>query len=203
MDKNALYKIPYGLFVLTANDGKKDNGCIINTLQQVTSNPLQITIAVNKLNYTHDIIAKNGYFTASVISEAADFELFRHFGFQSGKDVDKFADFPHYARTRSRTLAITEGTNSYISGEVMQKMDVGSHTIFLAQVIEARIFSDIPSATYNYYQDHIKPKAAENTAKGKTKWRCKICGYEYEGEDLPEDFVCPICKHGKDDFEKV
>jgi len=203
MDNNALFKIAYGLFVLTANDGQKDNGCIINTLSQVTSNPLQVTIAVNKLNYTHDIIQNTGKFTASVINEAADFEIFKRFGFQSGKTVDKFQDFKDTIQTVNGTLAVTLGTNAYISANVVEKFDVGTHTIFLAKVEDAKILSDIPSATYSYYQEHIKPKADKKPVSAKTVWRCKICGYEYEGDELPDDFVCPICKHGKVDFEKV
>ena len=203
MDNNALFKIAYGLFVLTANDGQKDNGCIINTLSQVTSNPLQVTIAVNKLNYTHDIIQNTAKFTASVISEAANFELFKRFGFQSGKVVDKFHDFKDTIQTVNGTLAVTLGTNAYISANVVEKFDVGTHTIFLAKVEDAKILSDAPSATYSYYQEHIKPKSDKKPASAKTVWRCKICGYEYEGDELPNDFVCPICKHGKVDFEKV
>ena len=203
MDNNALFKIAYGLFVLTANDGQKDNGCIINTLSQVTSNPLQVTIAVNKLNYTHDIIQNTAKFTASVISEAANFELFKRFGFQSGKVVDKFHDFKDTIQTVNGTLAVTLGTNAYICANVVEKFDVGTHTIFLAKVEDAKILSDAPSATYSYYQEHIKPKADKKPASEKTVWRCKICGYEYEGDELPDDFVCPICKHGKVDFEKV
>lgn len=203
MDNNALFKIAYGLFVLSANNGEKDNGCIVNTLSQVTSDPLQVTVAVNKLNYTHDIIANTKKFTASVISEAADFELFKHFGFQSGKLVDKFKDFNDTQRTKNGTLALTKGTNAYVCADVTQIFDVGTHSIFLAKVIDADILSDTPSATYTYYQEHIKPKAKEKPASSKTIWRCKICGYEYEGENLPSDFVCPICKHGAMDFEKV
>ena len=203
MDANALFKISYGLFVLSANDGKKDNACIINTLQQVSSDPLMVTVAVNKSNYTHDIIDKTGLFTASVISEAANFELFKRFGFQSGKSVDKFENFPHYLRAVNKTLAVTEGTCAYISAEVVKKLDLGSHTLFAAKVEEAKILSDTPPATYAYYHANIKPKAETKKETGKTIWRCKICGYEYEGENLPDDFVCPICKHGKIDFEKV
>lgn len=203
MDNNALFKIAYGLFVLTANDGEKDNGCIVNTLAQVTSSPLQVTVAVNKLNYTHDIISNTGKFTASVISEGANFDLFKRFGFQSGKTVDKFKDFSDVVRTDNGTLAVTLGTNAYICADVTQKIDVGSHTIFLANVTDAKILSDTPSATYTYYQEHIKPKASAKPVSSKTVWRCKICGYEYEGDELPDDFVCPICKHGKIDFEKL
>ena len=205
MDKKAMFKISYGLFVLTARQGEKDNGCIINTVTQVTSEPNQITIAVNKANYTHDMIAATNKFTASIISEAADFELFKRFGFQSGRTVDKFAGFDAVQRTENGTLAVTQGTNAYISGNVKQQIDVGTHTIFLADVVDMKVLSEIGSATYNYYQEHIKPKPqpVAKTADGKTVWRCRICGYEYVGEELPEDFICPICKHPASDFEKV
>ena len=203
MDTKAMFNISYGLFVLTANQDGKDNGCIINTVTQVTSDPLQVTIAVNKMNYTHDMIAETGHFTASILSEKADFEIFKHFGFQSGRNADKFAGFDAVQRTANGTLAVTQGTNSYISADVTQKIDVGTHTIFLAKVVDVEALADIPSATYTYYQQHIKPIPQSKAPQGKTIWRCKICGYEYEGEELPADFICPLCKHPASDFEKV
>lgn len=205
MDSKVLFKIQYGLFVLSSKSETKDNACIINTVTQVTANPERISIAVNKLNYTHDLIAESKKFTVSIISEAANFELFKHFGFQSGKTVDKFANFDKVQRTANGTLAITEGTNSFISGNVINSVDAGTHTIFIADVADMQKFSDIPSATYNFYQQNIKPKPAPvgKTEDGKTIWRCTICGYEYIGEELPADFICPICKHPASDFEKV
>ena len=205
MDNIVAQKISYGLFVLTANDGKKDNGCIINTVTQVTVDPNQITIAVNKLNYTHDIIAKTKKFTASIISESANFDLFKRFGFQSGKTVDKFAGFDKVKRTANGTLAVTDGTNSYITANVTQQIDVGSHTVFLADVVDMEKLNDTPSATYAYYHANIKPKpqAVGKNAKGETIWRCSVCGYEYEGNELPKDFICPICKHPASDFVKA
>ena len=205
MDSKVLFNVQYGLFVLSSKSATKDNACIINTVTQVTANPERISIAVNKLNYTHDLIAESKKFTVSIISEAANFELFKHFGFQSGKNVDKFADFKNVQRTANDTLAITEGTNSFISGNVIQQIDVGTHSIFIADVVDMQKFNDIPSTTYNYYQKNIKPKPQPvgKTAEGKTVWRCMICGYEYVGDELPEDFICPICKHPASDFEKV
>ncbi len=208
MDSKVLFNVQYGLFVLSANDGTKDNACIINTVTQVTAAPVskdRISIAVNKSNFTHDIIAKTKKFTASIISEAAKFDLFKHFGFQSGKSVDKFADFDKVKRTANGTLAITDGTNSYISANVIQQVELDTHSIFIAEVVDMEKISDVPSATYNYYQANIKPKPAPvgKTADGKTIWRCRICGYEYVGEELPADFVCPLCKHPSTDFEKV
>ena len=205
MDSKVLFNIQYGLFVLSSKNETKDNACIINTFSQITATPERVTIGVNKLNYTHDLIAASKKFTVSIISEAANFELFKHFGFQSGKNVDKFADFDKVQRTENGTLAITEGTNSYISGDVIQQIDLGTHSLFIADVVDMKKFTDIPSATYNFYQQHIKPKPEPvgKTEDGKTIWRCTICGYEYVGDELPADFICPICKHPASDFEKV
>ena len=204
MDNKAMYKLSYGLFVLTANDNGKDNGCIINTAGQVTTDPNQITIAVNKANYTHDLVMKNRKFTVSIISQDATFELFKHFGFSSGRDVDKFKDYAYAKRALNDTMYIDKGTNAYISAYVKNTIDLGTHTLFIAQVTDAETLSDVPSATYEYYMNNIKPKPGEGkSSSGKTIWRCRICGYEYEGEELPQNFVCPICKHGASDFEKV
>ena len=205
MDSKVLFNVQYGLFVLSSKSETKDNACIINTVTQVTANPERISIAVNKLNYTHDLITASKKFTVSIISEAANFELFKHFGFQSGKNVDKFANFDKVQRTANGTLAITEGTNSFISGNVINSVDAGTHTIFIADVVDMEKFNDIPSTTYNFYQKNIKPKPAPvgKTEDGKTIWRCTICGYEYIGEELPADFICPICKHPATDFEKI
>lgn len=208
MDSKVLFNVQYGLFVLSARDGDKDNACIINTVTQVTAAPVskdRISIAVNKSNFTHDIIAKTKKFTVSIISEAATFDLFKHFGFQSGKNVNKFADFDKVQRTANGTLAITEGTNSFICADVIQQVELDTHSIFIAAVVDMQKFNSVPSATYNYYQANIKPKPAQvgKTADGKTIWRCRICGYEYVGDELPADFICPICKHPSTDFEKV
>ncbi len=205
MNNKAMFNLSYGLFVLTANLDGKDNGCIINTVTQVTTDPNQITIAVNKANYTHDIIAETKKFTVSVLSEDAKFDTFKRFGFQSGKTADKFAGYAFTKRMTNDTLAVTEGTNAYISGWVTQQIDVGTHSIFLASVVDMDVLSSVPSATYAYYHSNIKPKPqpAAKRADGKTVWRCKICGYEYVGDELPADFICPICKHPASDFEKV
>ena len=205
MDMKAMYKLSYGLFVLTAKRGEKDNGCITNTAIQVTSEPNRISIAVNKANYTHDMVLETGKFNVSIISEKADFDLFKHFGFQSGRDVDKFADFTDCARAENGIFYITKGTNAVISAEVEQSIDLGSHTLFIAKVTDLMVLDAASSATYEYYQNNIKPKpqAVGTTPTGQTIWRCRICGYEYVGEELPEDFICPICKHPASDFEKV
>jgi flavin reductase (DIM6/NTAB) family NADH-FMN oxidoreductase RutF/rubredoxin len=209
MDQKAMYSLTYGLFVLTAKgDGihNEDSGCIINTAGQVTSDPNRISICVNKSNYTHDLVKKDGKFNISVIAEDAEFALFQRFGFQSGREKDKFAGFEgNYERSANGLVYVTSGTNAYLSGVVEKTIDLGTHTMFIAQVTDLDRIDYTPSATYTYYQDHIKPKPQQAAAGKKTKtvWRCTVCGYIYDGPDLPADFVCPICKHGAADFEKV
>ena len=205
MDKKAMYKLSYGLFVLTAKDEEKDNGCIINTAIQASSMPNQLSICVNKANLTHDMIVKTGKFTVSVISQDASFDLFKHFGFQSGKDVDKFKNFEKCKRGENSIYYITEGTNAYISVNVSKTEDLGSHTMFIGEITDMEVLSETPSVTYDYYLKNIKPQPENvgTTTDGKTIWRCTICGYEYVGEELPEDFICPLCKHPASDFEKI
>ena len=205
MDKKAMYKLSYGLFVLTARESEKDNGCIINTAIQAASEPNQLSICVNKSNYTHDMIERTGKFTVSVLNQNAQFELFKHFGFQSGRDTNKFETFEKCARGTNGIYYITQGTNAYISVTVNKTEDLGSHTMFIGEITDMEVLSDIPSLTYEYYQNNIKPKpqAVGQTEDGQTIWRCRICGYEYVGEELPDDFICPLCKHPASDFEKV
>lgn len=196
----AMFQLSYGLFVLSAKDKDKDNGCIVNTVQQVTTSPNRILVAVNKGNYTHDMIVKTGQFNASILSEEADFEIFKHFGFQSGRDVNKMDGLHHFDRADNGIIYLTKGANAYLSAKVVQTTDLGSHTLFLADVTDGDVLNEIPSVTYAYYHKNIKPQPQETK---KTGWRCKICGYIYEGEELPADFICPICKHGAEDFEKI
>ena len=205
MDKKAMYKLSYGLFVLTAREGDKDNGCIVNTAIQAASAPNQLSVCVNKANYTHDMIKRTGEFTVSVISERAGFELFTHFGFRSGREVNKFEAYEKCERGANGIYYVTEGTNAYLSVKVTKTEDLGSHTMFIGEVTDMEVLSEYPSVTYAYYLDHIKPapKAVGKTESGETIWRCTICGYEYVGEELPEDFICPICKHPASDFEKI
>jgi flavin reductase (DIM6/NTAB) family NADH-FMN oxidoreductase RutF/rubredoxin len=205
MNKKAMYKLSYGLFVLTAKEGEKDNGCIINTAIQAASAPNQLSICVNKANYTHDMICRTGVFTVSVLAQNAGFELFKRFGFQSGRDTDKFAGFEKTVRGANGILYITEGTNAYISVKVEKTEDLGSHTMFIGEITDMDVLGETPSVTYDYYLNEIKPKpeAVSTTSDGQTVWRCKICGYEYVGEELPDDFICPLCKHPASDFEKV
>lgn len=202
MDKKTMYKLTYGLFVLTSASEGKDSGCIINTAGQVTSEPNRISITVNKSNFTHDLVRESGKFNISILSEAASFDTFKHFGFQSGRDVDKFADYTDCKRSANGLYYVTAGTNGYISAVIEQSVDLGSHTMFIAAVEDMEALSDVPSASYAYYQSDIKPKP-EKAAAGKTVWRCTVCGYVYEGEDIPADFICPLCKHPASDFEKV
>lgn len=199
IENSSMFKLSYGLFVLTAKTDEKDNGCIVNTVQQIAQDPLKIAVAVNKENYTHDIIKKTGVFNVSVLDEGVPFSVFERFGFQTGRDVNKFDGFGMVERTENGVLYLTENCNAVISGKVTEVVDCGSHSLFVAEVTSAKVLSDEPSVTYQYYFDHIKPKPAQK----KTGYICKICGYVYEGEILPDDFVCPLCKHGAADFEKI
>ncbi len=201
MDPKSMFKLTYGLFVVTAREGSKDNGCITNTAAQVTSEPNRISLTVNKTNYTHDMILHTGEFNVSILSEKAVFDTFKHFGFQSGRDVDKFADYTSCKRADNGIFYITEGTNAYLSAKVVTTLDLGTHTMFIADVTDGQILTEDPSTTYTYYQTNIKP-APQMPKTSKTVWVCQICGYVYEGEEIPADFICPWCKHGVADFVK-
>lgn len=199
-DVNAMFKLSYGLFVLTAKADGKDNGCIINTVMQVTDTPMQISVTVNKANYTTMLIDETREFNVSILSEAVQFSVFERFGFQSGRKTDKFAGFDGVKRSRNGLLYLTEMTNAYLSAKVVKKLDLGTHIQFIAEVTAGEVLSDIPSVTYAYYFANIKPKPQTEKKKG---YVCKICGYVYEGDPLPDDFVCPWCKHGAADFEAI
>ncbi len=214
MDEKVLNKLSYGLFVCTAKEGDKDNGCIINTVMQVTSNPLRIMVAINKANYTHNMVMNTKKLNISVISQDADFEMFKHFGFMSGKDVNKFdpasgewmkKNKDYCKRTPNEVMCITKGTNAHISLYVEDTMDFETHTLFSCLVVDGEILNSVPSATYEYYHSHIKqnPTAPIENPEGKKVWRCKVCGFEYVGDELPEDYICPLCKHPASDFELV
>ena len=203
VDINALFKLSYGLFVVSAQDENgRDNGCITNTVMQITDAPNRIAIGVNKANCTHDMILKTGKFTVSVLTEDAPFKLFQHFGFKSGKDVDKFQEFKHMDRCANGLYYLSKYSNALISGKVTAAQDCGTHTLFVADVTEACVLSDAPSVTYEYYFEHIKPKPPVGGGI-KTGFVCKMCGYVYEGDTLPADFICPLCKHGADAFEPL
>ncbi|MDD6394970.1 MAG: ferritin family protein [Firmicutes bacterium] len=202
MDTKALYNIEYGLYVITTNCNGKDSGCIINTCGQVTSSPARISVAVNKQNFTHDQIMSQGSFTVSILTQSAPFALFERFGFHSSKDYDKFTGHNDIARAENGAYYLTQHANAMISGRVISTGDLGTHTMFIADVTDCKVLNSEPSLTYSYYHNYIKPKpkAAEKNVAG---YRCKICGYIYEGETLPADFICPLCKHGAADFEKI
>lgn len=200
MDKKAMFKISYGLYVLTARDGEKDNGCIVNTIMQITDSPLRICVCVNKTSHTHRMIEKTKSFNVSCLAESADFEIFKRFGFQSGRDTDKFAGFAGASRSENGILYIKESTNAYISAKVIKSEDLGTHTMFFADVTGCELLSEEGSVTYDYYFKHIKPAV---NSSGKKGYVCKICGYVYEGASLPGDYICPICKHPASDFEQI
>ncbi|MBQ9965757.1 MAG: flavin reductase [Clostridia bacterium] len=199
MQKEALFKLSYGLFVLTSKDGDKQNGCIVNTVAQVTDTPLQISVTVNKANLTHDMILKSGLLNVSVISESADFSLFEHFGFKSGRDTDKFENFENFIISKNGVAYVYGGINAIISGEVVNTIDLGTHTQFICKVVDSFSLNEEKSMTYQYYFDNVKPKPQPK----KKGYVCKICGYVYEGEVLPDDFICPLCKHPASDFEPI
>lgn len=196
---NALNNITYGVYILTSS-ADKFNGCIINTLTQVTSNPLKISITVNKDNYTTKMIEESGNFNVSILDKSTDFEIIKTFGFSSGKDTNKFEDFSDFKLSGNGIPYITKYTNAYISGRVIEKIDLGSHYLFIAEVTDSLALSSNESVTYSYYHTNIKPKP---TAQKKNSYVCKICGYVHEGDELPSDFICPICKHGVEAFEKI
>ena len=206
IDNKAIFNISYGLFVLVAQQGGKDNACIINVAQQVTSDPLQLMISVNKANLTHDMVLRTLKFNLCPLSEEATMKPFQHFGFQSGKTVDKFAECETELRTDNGLRYLPKYINSVISCVVTKSIDLGTHTMFIARVMEARVLSDSPSITYAYYQQHIKPKPSNPQTlepSNKKKWVCDVCGYVYEGDELPADFICPWCKHPASDFKLV
>lgn len=195
MNMSAMFRLSYGLYILTARDGDKDNGCVVNTVTQVTVSPNRIVVAVNKDNYTHDMIVKTGIFNVSVLSEKSTFATYRHWGFQSGAEVNKAEGIEFY-RSQNGLIFLAKETNAYLCASVVSMTDLGTHTLFLADVKDAAVLSGVPSVTYQYYQDHIKPAPPEK----KKGFVCTVCGYIYEGETLPEDFVCPVCKHPASDF---
>ncbi|MDR2908627.1 MAG: flavin reductase [Oscillospiraceae bacterium] len=200
--REAMFKLSYGLFVLTARENNKDNGCIVNTVTQITESPRRISIAVNKTNYTHDMILNTGEFNVSILTERARFGMFERFGFHSGRDTDKFAGVQDEARAANGIRYIREDVNGVLCAKVSQSLDYDTHTVFIADITEAFVLSDEPSATYRYYFEHIKPKP-QPPAASKKGFVCKICGYVYEGDSLPSGFICPLCKHGAQDFEPV
>ncbi len=196
---NVMFNISYGLYILTAKTDKI-NGCVINALSQVTSTPNRIMIAVNKNNFTTQQILNTHKFNVSILNEETDFDLIKRFGFSSGKDTNKFNNFSAYKIAENGIPYITKGTNSYISAEVVEIHDLDTHYEFIAEIRAEVSLNDIPSITYSYYQTNIKPKLSKS--KKKVVYVCSVCGYVYEGDYLPKDFICPLCKHDATYFVK-
>ena len=199
MDPSALFNIGYGLYVVTTKDGDKDNGLIVNTVTQLTDNPNRVAVNICKRNYSCDLVMKTGVLNISTLSQDAPFKLFEHFGFQSGKTADKFAGFSHVQRSSNGLLFLDKYANGYISCKVTQTVDLQTHMMFICDVTQCVRLSDKETMTYTYYHNHVKPRP-ETDKKG---FVCKICGYVYEGSELPEDYICPLCKHGAQDFEPI
>ena len=198
LDPKALFKIGYGLYVVTTKDGDLDNGLIVNTVSQLTDTPLRVCVNVNKLNYSHDIIKKTGILNVNCLNINAPFSIFQQFGFQSGRNVNKF-EGQEVVRSENGVVVLSNYINAFISLKVDQYVDLGTHGMFICSVTESKTINNIETMTYNYYQANVKPKP-ETKKKG---YVCKVCGYVYEGDELPEDIVCPLCKHGASDFEKI
>jgi flavin reductase (DIM6/NTAB) family NADH-FMN oxidoreductase RutF len=198
-DLTALFHIGYGLYVVTSNDGKKDNGLIVNTVTQVTNTPNRVAVTINKENYSHHVIKQSGIMNINCLTEDAPFAVFEKFGFVSGRNVDKFADCEPL-RSDNGLVFLPRHINAFMSLKVEQYVDLDTHGMFICSVTEARVLSDKNTMTYTYYLDNVKPKPE---TQGKTGFACKICGWVYEGEELPDDIVCPLCKHGAADFEKI
>lgn len=206
IDNKALYNIGYGLYVITSNDGVKHNGMICNTVIQLTGTPLTVGVTINKSNYTCDIVQSTGIMNVNLLTESAPFSIFEKYGFSSGRDVNKFENTV-YTLSENGLTVLNEYINSYMSLKVKQSIDLGTHVMFICDVTEAEVINNDPSMTYAYYHKNVKPKPAAKTAAPSNDaprgYMCKICGYVYEGHPLPEDFVCPLCKHPASDFEPV
>ena len=198
-DMRALFNIGYGLYVVTSNDGKKDNGLIVNTVAQITSSPNRVMVCINQQNYSHHVIKQTGKMNVNCLSVDAPFSVFQQFGFQTGRSVDKFAG-QEVIRSDNGLVILPRYINAMMSLEVESYTDMGSHGMFICNVTEARVMSDKDTMTYTYYQKNVKPKPE---TEGKKGFVCKICGYIYEGDTLPDDFICPLCKHGAADFEPI
>ena len=199
MDMKALFRIGYGLYVVTSHDGKKDNGLIVNTVIQVTSTPERIAVTINKQNYSHDIIKETGIMNVNCLTEKAPFAVFEAFGFVSGRNTDKFANCEPL-RSENGLVVLPKYINSFMSLKVEDYIDLGTHGMFICSVTAASVISDEESMTYAYYHKYVKPKPETKKKKG---YVCKICGYVHEDDELPEDFICPICKYGAIDFEPI
>lgn len=198
INPTALFKIGYGLYIVSAKEGDKDNACIVNTVSQLTDKKLLVSVTINKANLTHDMVKNTGMMNVMCLSEETPFEIFEYFGFKSGRDTEKFVT-PNLKRSENGLVVIENYSNAFFSLKVNQEIDLDSHTLFICEVTQAEVLSDKPSMTYAYYHANVKPKP-QKKSKG---WVCTICGYVYEGEQLPDDFICPLCKHGVDAFERI
>ena len=198
-DLTALFKIGYGLYVITLNDGKKDNGIIVNTVVQVTNTPNRVAVVINKDSYSHEIIKKTGIMNINCITTEAPFSLFENFGFKSGRDTNKFEGV-EASYSQNGLAVLNNYINAFISLKSEQYIDLDTHGMFICTITEAKTISDKDTMTYTYYFDNVKPKKNTENKKG---YVCKICGYVYEGNELPDDFICPLCKHGAADFEPI
>ena len=198
-DMSALFRIGYGLYVVTSNDGKKDNGLIVNTVTQLTDSPYRVAVNINKANYSHHVIKQTGVMNVNCLSVEAPFSVFQQFGFQSGRSADKFAG-QKVNRSDNKLVFLDKYINAFMSLKVEQYVDMGTHGMFICSVTEARVMSEQDTMTYTWYQKNVKPKPE---TEGKKGFVCKVCGYIYEGDELPEDYICPLCKHGAVDFEPI
>lgn len=198
IDNTSLFKIGYGLYVATSNDGEKQNGCIVNTVVQLTQEPIKVAVAINKANYTHDTVKATGKVNVNCLTESAPFSVFERFGFKSGRDTDKFLDY-EYVMSDNGVAVLTDYINAYLSLSVTDYIDMGTHGLFICSVTEGKTVSSEESMTYSYYHKHVKPQP-QKKAKG---YVCKICGYVYDGDTLPQDFTCPLCKHPASDFKAI
>ncbi len=200
MDQKALYNLTYGLYLLTTREMGKDHGCIINTVMQVGREPDRIAISVQNSNLTCEVLKRTELFNLSAITADAPFDIFRQFGMQSGRDVEKFRGYPGIDRAPNTLPILSNHANMYLSVYVTEQIDLGTHTLFIGEILDGAVLNNKPSCTYAHYQSEIKPKPQKAAVK---QWECRICGYVYEGEEVPDDYLCPLCLHGKEDFIPV
>ena len=199
IDSTALFNIGYGLYVVTTNDGKKDNGCIVNTVTQLTSSPERVAVTINKANYTHDTVKETGVLNVNCLSVDAPFKVFEAFGFKSGRDTDKFSDC-NPARSENGLAVLPKYINAFMSLKVESYVDLGTHGMFICSLTEAKVVSDKETMSYTYYHKNVKPKPKTEAVKG---YLCTICGYVHDEPELPDDFECPLCHHGREVFEEI
>lgn len=202
MDKKALYNLSYGVFVLGSKKSDKINACITNTCMQIASDPNRVAISVLNQNYTCELIKESGVFSLSVLDKTAEFEIFKHFGFQSGRNINKFADY-NFKTDKNGCPYILSSVCSIFSCKVISSTDLGTHTLFVAEIEDAQVLNSNKPMTYADYQNNVKPKVKVETSRKIIGWKCKICGYEYMNPELPKDYECPLCGHPADDFEPI